>query len=101
MHFHFLPLCFCPLAHKFNHLEPQFVTSTYFKAEPHSSVGSVADLRTGGRWFDPWLSQYSVRGLMIVISTGFIPLSPLSIASAMGMWGSSQWIGNNIVQSTG
>ena len=21
--------------------------------EPHSSVGSVADLRTGGRWLDP------------------------------------------------
>ena len=34
-------------------------------AEPHSSVGSVADLRTGGRWFDPRLGQYSFRGLMI------------------------------------
>ena len=22
------------------------------KAKPHSSVGSVADLRTGGHWFD-------------------------------------------------
>ena len=22
-------------------------------AEPHSSVGSTQDLRTGGRWFDP------------------------------------------------
>ena len=48
-------------------------------AEPHSSVGSVADLRAGGCWFDPWLGQYSVRGLMIVITTGFIPLSPLSV----------------------
>ena len=28
-------------------------------AEPHSSVGSVADLRTGGRWFDCRLGQYS------------------------------------------
>ena len=33
-------------------------------AEPHSSVGSVMDFRTGGRWFNPWLSQYSFRGLM-------------------------------------
>ena len=24
-------------------------------AKPHSSVGSVQDLRTGSRWFDPWL----------------------------------------------
>ena len=37
------------------------------KTEPHSSVGSVADLRTGGRSFDPRLGQYSLRGLMIVI----------------------------------
>ena len=70
-------------------------------AEPHSSVGSVADLRTGGRWFDPRLGQYSFRGLMIVIATGFIPLSPLSVVSTMVVWESSQWLGNNIVQSTG
>ena len=46
-------------------------------AEPHSSVGSIADLRTGGRWFDTWLGQYSFGGLMIVVETGFIPLSQL------------------------
>ena len=35
-------------------------------AEPHiNSVGSVADLRTGGHWFDPWLSQYSFQRLII------------------------------------
>ena len=28
-------------------------------AEPHSSVGSVADLRTGDRWFNPWLGTLS------------------------------------------
>ena len=50
-------------------------------AEPHSSVGTVQDLRTGGRWFDPTLGQYSYQGLMIVIATGFIPLSPLSVVS--------------------
>ena len=49
-------------------------------AEPHSSVGSVADLRTGDRWFDPRHGQYSFRELMIVIVTGFIPLLPLSEA---------------------
>ena len=27
-------------------------------AEPHSSFGSVADLRTGGGQFDAWLGQY-------------------------------------------
>ena len=43
-------------------------------SEPYSSVGSVADLRTGGRWFDPRRFQYSFRGLMIIIATGFIPV---------------------------
>ena len=41
-------------------------------AAPRSSVGSVADLGTG---VDTSLSQYSFRGLMLVIATGFIPLS--------------------------
>ena len=36
---------------------------------PHSSVGSVADLRTGGRWLDPRPGKYSFRGFMIVIAT--------------------------------
>ena len=43
------------------------------------SVGSIMELRTGGRWFDPRIGQYSFRGLMIVIATGFILLSPLSV----------------------
>ena len=42
------------------------------KAEPNSSVGSVADLGTGGSWFDQRLGQYSFRGLTIVIATGFV-----------------------------
>ena len=54
-------------------------------AEPHSSVGSIADLGTG-RWFNPRLGQYSFRGLMIAIATGFIPLTPLSNVSTMVMW---------------
>ena len=70
-------------------------------AEPHISVGSVADLRTGGRWFDPRLGQYSFQGLMIVIATGFIPLSLLSVVSTMVIWESSQWLGVNIVRRTG
>ena len=70
-------------------------------AEPHSSVGSVADLRTGGRWFDLRLGQYSPLGLVIVTATGFIPLLRLSIILTMVMWESSQWLGKNIVQSTG
>ena len=35
------------------------------QAKPHCSVGSIADLRTGGHWFNPRLSQHSFRGLMI------------------------------------
>ena len=46
---------------------------------PHSSVGSLQDLRTGGRWFNPRLGQNSFQGLMIVIATGYIPLSLPSI----------------------
>ena len=66
-------------------------------AELHSSVGSIVDLRTAGRWFDP----YSFQRLMVVIVTGFIPLSPLSVVSTMVMWESSQWLGKNTVRSTG
>ena len=72
--------------------------NSYLVAEPHSSVGSVADLRTGGRWFDPRLGQYSFRGLMIVIATGFIPLS---VVSTMFMRESRQWLGKNVVRRTG
>ena len=32
-----------------------------FAAEPHSSVGSVAHLRTEGRWVDPGLGQYTFQ----------------------------------------
>ena len=68
--------------------------------EPHSSVGSVADLRTGSLWFDPRLGQHLFRELMIVIATGSIPSSPLSIVSTIVMWKISQWLGKNIMQST-
>ena len=52
------------------------------KAELHSSV-------VGGGWFDPCLCQYSFQGLMIVIATGFIPLSLLFVVLTMVMWESS------------
>ena len=70
-----------------------------FWAEPHSAV--IQDLRTGGHWFDPRLGQYSFHGLMIVIATGFIPLSLLSIVWTMCMWEKSHWLEKNIVLSTG
>ena len=73
-----------------------------FKPEPPTVyVGSVANLKKGGCWFDSRLGQYSFRGLKIVIATGFIPLSPLSVVSTMVMWESSQWLEKNIVGSTG
>ena len=52
--------------------------------ELHSSFGSMQVLRLGGYWLDPHLGQYSFRGLMIMIATGFVPLSPLSIVSLVG-----------------
>ena len=58
-------------------------------AEPHSSVGRVADLRTGDCWFDSRLGQYSFKGLKIVIETGFILLSLQSVVSTLIMWESS------------
>ena len=61
---------------------------------------SIVDLRTGGRWFDPRIGQYSFRGFMRVIATGFIPLSLLSVVSTMVMWESGQWFGKNIVRNT-
>ena len=39
------------------------------------------------------LGQYFLRGLMIVIATGLIPLSPLSIVSTLVMWERSHWLG--------
>ena len=36
---------------------------------------------------------------MIVVATGFIPLSPSSIVSAIVMWDRSQWLEKNIVRS--
>ena len=56
------------------------------KSWAHSSVGRLQDLRTGGCRFDPLLSQCSFQGFMIVIWTGFISLSLLSIVSTMVMW---------------
>ena len=58
-------------------------------------------VRTGGRWSVPLLGQYSFRGLMIVIATGFIPLLPRSIISTMVIWESNKWLGKNTVLSTG
>ena len=40
-----------------------------FTAKPHNWVGSIQDLRTGGRWFDSRHCQYSFRGLIEVHSS--------------------------------
>ena len=32
-----------------------FLSTTFLGAESHSPVGSIADLRTEGRWFNTWL----------------------------------------------
>ena len=80
---------------------PGFILFSKHRAPYNSSVGSVAHLRTGGRWFCPRLGQNSFRGLMIVIVTGFTPLSQLSVVSIMVMWESSQWLGKNTVRVSG
>ena len=56
-------------------------------AEPNGSVSSIEDMRTGGCWFDSWARPLLFQGLMMVIATGFIPLSPPSIISTMFMLG--------------
>ena len=61
----------------------------------------TSDLITGSSWFNPRLGKYSFRGLMIVIATGFILLSPLSFVSKMVLCKCSQKLGKNVVQSTG
>ena len=38
-------------------------------------IRTIANLRTGSRWFYPRLGQYSFSELMTGIATGFIPLS--------------------------
>ena len=43
---------------RFNKNDRKFSKSVE-NTKPHSSVGSVVDLRTGGRWFDRHLGQYS------------------------------------------
>ena len=66
------------------------------RSESHSSVSSIVDLRTGSHWFDPRLGQYSLRGLIIVTVTGFIPPTLLSVVLTMVMWESSHWLGKNM-----
>ena len=82
-------------------LRPSFFYTLYSTALILGSVGSLQDLRTENRWFDPRNSQCSFRGLMIVIAAGFIPLSPLFIVSTMVMWESRRRLGRNIVHRTG
>ena len=57
--------------------------SVIFQGPITQAVAYRTREQTGGRWFDAWLGQYSCLGLMIVIVTGFIPLSLLSIVSTM------------------
>ena len=64
-------------------------------AQPEAQSLAYRNFRKDGCWFDPWLIQYSFRELMIVIATGFTPLSPLSIVSTMIMWESSHRLGKD------
>ena len=59
------------------------------------------ELRTVGFWFDPQVGQYSFPGLMILIATGVIPLSPLTITLIIVIKESRQWLGKNIARSAG
>ena len=45
-------------------------------------------------------SAIILQGLMIVIATGFIPLSPMSNFSTIVIWESSQWPGKNVLWRT-
>ena len=59
----------------------------------------MVDLRTEVSSSIP--GSANILGLMVVISTGFIPLTPLSTVWTMATWESSQWLEKNIVQITG
>ena len=77
------------------------LSSVLTKPRPHCSVGGAQDFRTGGRWCDSRLGQYSFPWLMVFIASGFIRLSPLSVVLTKVMYESSQWLGKNIVWITG
>ena len=49
----------------------------------------------------PGRSCATHSAMMMVFARGFIPLSPLSIVLTLVMWENSQWVGKNIVWSTG
>ena len=54
-----------------------------FWPSPCTAVGSIQDLRSGGRRFYSRLGQDSFRRIRIVITTRFLSLSLLSIVSTM------------------
>ena len=53
------------------------------------------------RMIDALFQFIVILHFMIVIATGFLPLSAMSGVSTMVMWESSQCLGKNIVRSTG
>ena len=69
--------------------------------EPQISVGSFTDLRTGGRWFDYRLGQYSFRGLIMVIATGFILSHRCPLFRQWLSGKAASGLKKNIVRSTG
>ena len=52
-----------------------------FSFTPKCFLPCQQDFRTGGTGWIPGLGQYSFQGLMMVIMSGFIILSPLSIVA--------------------
>ena len=61
----FLTNLTCSMEKEAIYLSKLYISCTLKK--PHSSVGSISDLRTGVLWFNPRLGQYSLRGLMITL----------------------------------
>ena len=82
-------LCFTQFDFKYQVPSP-IVQSVALRTWEQEVAGSIPDS-----------ANILLRGLMIVIANGFFPLSPLSVVSTMVMWESSQWLGKNIVRSTG
>ena len=70
------------------------------KPSLHSYVASVQDLSRKSLVRSPPRPIF-FRGLMVVIATGFILLSALSIFSKRIMWTSRQWLRKNIVRGIG
>ena len=77
-------------------------TSLHFSSpSSYGSLGSIEDLRTGGRWFEPLAWPIFFLNVGDSHCNRIHPALGFSIFLTIFLWESRQWLGKNIVQSTG